>query len=112
MNHKLEILQKEAEFAQRRLQNYMDFLARRDQDPDFMAAKSAFEAGWRIQGWTWCLTDTDNEVYVWNIHTQQHFYFADGVNRDTDEAIEVVGITDTQAEMLSDLCEELGISAG
>ena len=107
MNKKLERLEHEVATAQKRLDAYKSFLASREANPDFQVARRAYNAGWRIDGWTWQLTDTSNEIYVKNTKTGEHFYFADGTNRDTDEALVAIGITDVQAEMLSDLCEEL-----
>lgn len=79
--------------------------------PEGVKAASLFKDGWRITNWGASLTDTDEEIILIK-NGKSVAYWADGSNRSTEEAFDIIDLEDNDfgnevLSLLSELSEML-----
>ncbi len=109
-NKRVKELKRQIVFLQTTLENTKKDLETRESNPNFQRAKKLFAEGYRLQHWGAILTDTMNEIIL-RKDKKEIGYWADGTNRNTEEAFEKLGLTETDdndetLSYLSDLTEE------
>lgn len=94
-NKRVQMIQEQISELNNKLAETIKDLQEREITDEFKKAQEFYAQGYRIKGWGQMLTDTNNETILYNNKDNKYEeigYWADGVNRDTDEAFEILGL--------------------